>query len=133
MHPLIITTLLASSTLLSLSMVFCAPIPSAEKCEIVHCDQVMGAIGKLKGEITSDPQGVTETWGDGQKHSTSSEHHTTNEHTTTSNEKKEEEKKEGLPDVCKQSKPGQNGVFHSSGHHGSDNWEEARRKAGCPV
>ena len=102
----------------------------------------MGAIGKLKGEITSDPQGVTKTWGDdnnGQKHSTS-------EHTTSENNEKKKTSPEhtkednsnsstssGLPDVCKQSKPGQTGVFHSSGHHGSDNWEEARRKAGCPV
>ena len=135
----------------------CAAIPKhSDDCEVANCDEVLEAIGHLKGEITADPHKVTDTWGgSGGSGGSGHDHNNNNDDNNTTKmpdeqpdytqpqeehheeEHHEEEHYEGSSgssqtDPCTLSKPGEKGLAHSSGReHSSANWDEAR--AGCPT
>ena len=149
MHSLLILAL----TLLIPQLSFCAPLYRRDDggCGVRHCEQILDAIGHLKGQIEEDPTGATKSWTTGnddnnnnddkkQKQQQQQEQQQQEaEQQQQEAEQQQQQQEEQQPEytggtesdnpACDATKPGQKGKFHSSGDHSTPNWDEARQ--GC--
>lgn len=130
-----------TTAFLLISLALCAPTPE----EIAHEAQVLAAIEHLKGEIDSDPQGVTKTWGPSSGSGSKKHSHgtTTNDNDEDDNYHKEQQQQKDKhtqeehhqeqgqppPGAGCGDRPGQHGRCHSSGTHSTPNW--CTNPSGC--